>query len=394
MVRSILKASRSIRALFIARGISEIGNWCANIALPLYVYQVTGDASATALLVGCRSLPSLFSMSLVRCPKKFGIGQLQFLRLADLIRAALFLLYFPLNGKWEIMLITLAVASCRAIEIPCFYSVLRASTFDQRDEINNAFGFLQNLMMVVGPLVGGFLVAGIGIRAVLLFNSLTFIASYCLLGAVLISETGVPEEGIAPEGEVKTPKLFFDGRSLAVGFLLIDISSGVAFGSLNSLLPVIVQLEFKSSSLLYGLFQSSLTVGLLAGNLLYGFVIKGREHVKLYCLMTYLALGAYFAFGFLYSFGFSYVLLFAVGVGNSIQDVLLITSLQKLAKDGAESVRLFSIRESFQAFAVVFSTFLVSLCSNIELFPLLFTALSLISFMMVLVFHFRFLRRM
>lgn len=393
MIRPILKASRSVRALFIARGISDIGNWCANIALPLYVYQITGDVSATALLVGCRSLPSLFSMSLASLPNKIGIGQLQFMKMADLIRAALFLLYFPLNGKWEIMVITLAVSSCRAIEIPCFYSLLRAGTFDQRDEINNAFGFLQNLTMVVGPMIGGCLVAGLGIEIVLIFNSLTFIVSFSLLKLVSITEAGVHEKRPTFKGEDNTLKFLLDTRSLAVGFLLIDISSGMAFGSLNSLLPEIVQLEYRSSSLLYGVFQSSLTIGLLVGNCLYGVVAKGREHVRLYCFMTYFALGAYFAFGFLYSFGFSFVLLFAVGVGNSIQDVLLITSLQELAKDSAESVRLFSIRESLQAFAVIFSTFLVSLFTNVELFPLLFTVLSLLSFMMVLMFHFRYLRR-
>lgn len=57
---TVLRASRPIRVLYIARGISEIGNWCANIALPMLIYEVTHDVSATALMVCCRFAPSLF----------------------------------------------------------------------------------------------------------------------------------------------------------------------------------------------------------------------------------------------------------------------------------------------------------------------------------------------
>lgn len=45
---TVLRASRPVRVLYIARGISEIGNWCANIALPMLIYEVTHDVSATA----------------------------------------------------------------------------------------------------------------------------------------------------------------------------------------------------------------------------------------------------------------------------------------------------------------------------------------------------------
>lgn len=45
---TVLRASHPVRVLYIARGISEIGNWCANIALPMLIYEVTHDVSATA----------------------------------------------------------------------------------------------------------------------------------------------------------------------------------------------------------------------------------------------------------------------------------------------------------------------------------------------------------
>ena len=145
---------------------------------------------------------------------------------------------------------------------------------------------------------------------------------------------------------------------MAIGFLLIDISSGVAFGSLNSLLPAIAQLQFDSSSIQYGFLQSSLTIGLLFGNTIYGRLINGSDCIKSYCFVTYLALGAY------------------------------------LARDESESISLFSIRESLQSVAVVISTLLVSLFTSIAMFSILVTGLGVFSIMMVVVFQLNYLRKM
>lgn len=56
---TVLRASRPVRVLYIARGISEIGNWCANIALPMLIYEVTHDVSATALMVSSGAVSCL-----------------------------------------------------------------------------------------------------------------------------------------------------------------------------------------------------------------------------------------------------------------------------------------------------------------------------------------------
>lgn len=92
---TVLRASRPVRVLYIARGISEIGNWCANIALPMLIYEVTHDVSATALMVCCRFAPALFSVALAQLPQKMGIGTLQAHEIGRLnSRGIIRLLYF------------------------------------------------------------------------------------------------------------------------------------------------------------------------------------------------------------------------------------------------------------------------------------------------------------
>lgn len=92
---TVLRASRPVRVLYIARGISEIGNWCANIALPMLIYEVTHDVSATALMVCCRFAPSLFSVALAQLPQKMGIGTLAGHEIGRLnSRGIIHLLYF------------------------------------------------------------------------------------------------------------------------------------------------------------------------------------------------------------------------------------------------------------------------------------------------------------
>ena len=389
---TVLRASRPVRVLYIARVISEIGNWCANIALPMLIYEVTHDVSATALMVCCRFAPALFSVALAQLPQKMGIGTLQAMRLADLIRAGLFVCYIFVDSKWSMFAITCAVSLCRTVEMPCFYSLLRANTNSiNRDVINNSFGFLQNLMMVLGPVAGGFVVAQFGAEAVLALDALSFAASFWLLRDVPSVIEVNDKEGISKNEKNWTD---LNAKHLAIGFLLIDISSGVAFGSLNSLLPAIAQLQFDSSSIQYGFLQSSLTIGLLFGNTIYGRLISGSDCVKSYCFVTYLALGAYLAFGYRYASGISFIFLFIGGAGNAIQDVLLITSLQDLARDGSESMSLFSIRESLQPVAVVISSLLVSLVTSIAMFSILVTGLGVFSIMMVVVFQLNYLRKM
>lgn len=96
---TVLRASHPVRVLYIARGISEIGNWCANIALPMLIYEVTHDVSATALMVCCRFAPSLFSVSLAQLPQKMGIGTLQAMRLTEFARDYSFAIFLLIvNG--------------------------------------------------------------------------------------------------------------------------------------------------------------------------------------------------------------------------------------------------------------------------------------------------------
>lgn len=71
--------------------------------------------------------PALFSVALAQLPQKMGIGTLQAMRLADLIRAGLFVCYIFVDSKWSMFAITCAVSLCRTVEMPCFYSLLRAN---------------------------------------------------------------------------------------------------------------------------------------------------------------------------------------------------------------------------------------------------------------------------
>ena len=130
----------------------------------------------------------------------------------------------------------------------------------------------------------------------------------------------------------KTGSVFslFSAEALGNWFLLIDISSGVAFGLLNSLLlPAIAQLYFDSSSIQYGFLQSSLTIGLLFGNTIYGRLISGSDCVKSYCFVMHLALGAYSCLVIAMS-GISFIFLYRLVPETPFKMCFLITSLQDL----------------------------------------------------------------
>lgn len=321
------------------------------------------------------------------------------MRLADIARTLLFPLYLAVDGVATMCALTFVIGLCRSAEAPSLYTVIRANADEEiRARVNNAFGMLQSFMMVIGPVLGGALQALFGNVFVILFDASTFLVSFILLSALKDAESEV-EVGNELAGNGKGPQLEAalptPGRTLdflrcglpILSFLMIDVASGIAFGSLNSLIPIIAQLKFDSSSLLCGVLQSSLTVGLLLGNIVYGKMKPGFSGTREYCIASYFALGCFLALSFTYEAPVAIPLLLAVGAGNSVQDVLLITAIQDIAQSDDTSTRFFSIRESLQSIVVLASTGVVALASTAVSMGLLVMLLGIFSIILVATLH-------
>lgn len=221
---------RSLRHLWYARTVSELGNWAARIALSLYVFAESGSALAATVVTAVSVLPHL------------GIGQLlgtladrfphrRVMVTADLVRGVLYLVLagtdFPV--PW-----VLALAFLAGMGDPPFLAAYSAAlpqlAGDRYLVVQTLFTSTRQVMVLSGFGLGGLLVAASSPSIALALNGGSF-----FLGAAFLF--GVRSTRSAAAGE-RQPLVRPAVRALTTDRLVV-VSAGVV--TMGSLLGVAVE---------------------------------------------------------------------------------------------------------------------------------------------------------
>jgi hypothetical protein len=310
--------------LWSAELLSMIGSQIQRVAITWHVYELTGDPFKLGLLGLCRFVPVIL----------FGIigGVLadQGDRRRTLIQAQLGLLAFSVIlagltyagaiGLVAIYLLTILSATVEGVSNPTRQTIIplvvprvdfpAASTM-------NILAF--QMSMVVGPAIGGFIIAGAGVGTAYLIDALSFTA---VIAAVLKMRTRpprvtLPTSGFAAAAEGarflrRTPVLF---GVMAADFL------ATLFGACTTVMPIFAEdlLEVGPSGL--GLLLAAPAVGAVTVASILS-VSRLPDHAGLAVLVS---IGLYGAFigGFGLSRHFAVSLLLLAGSGAA--DVLSAT---------------------------------------------------------------------
>jgi hypothetical protein len=223
-------ADRSLRRLWYARTISELGNWAARIALSLHVFAESGSALAATAVTAVSVLPHL------------GIGQLlgtladrfphrTVMVSADLVRGALYLVLAAtdLPVPW-----ILALAFLAGMGDPPFVAAYSAAlpqlAGDRYLVVQTLFTSTRQVMVLSGFGLGGLLVAASSPSVALAVNG----ASFFLGAAFLI---GIRSTRSASEGE-RQPLIRPAVRALTSDRLIV-VSAGVV--TMGALLGIAVE---------------------------------------------------------------------------------------------------------------------------------------------------------
>lgn len=182
-VRGVLAIPDFLR-LMVAQLLSEMGDWAARLALSVLVWQGTGQASITALVVSISFLPALgpgqwLTSQSNRLPAR------TVLVLTDLARAALFLLLAQFPSTPLAMAVSFLTG---LLAVP--FNAQRAGILPEITGHERLVAgvkvsqILQDSAVIVGYLSGGALIALFHVRGALLFNALTFTVSAMVLAAL------------------------------------------------------------------------------------------------------------------------------------------------------------------------------------------------------------------
>ncbi|MBB5804067.1 MFS family permease [Saccharothrix ecbatanensis] len=259
----------AFRRLWIAGFVSEIGDWVLLVALPVYVYQLTGSTAATATTFVVGLLPSL-ALSPLAGVLADRWDRRKLMLLVSLAQAVTLL---PLlTGDLVLVNVVTAVqAGLAALFEPAKNALL--PTLVPRDQVpaaNGLVGLNSNLARLVGASLGGLVLGYTGLPGVVLVD----VVSFLLAAALLASGTADPAR------EVGKPawRAWLDGlreirgplRPMVAVVGLMAMSQGLFV----VLFVVFVSSELGGGAAEVGLLRGVQAVGGLLGGLLVGVLAR------------------------------------------------------------------------------------------------------------------------
>ncbi|MCG3140469.1 MAG: hypothetical protein HDKAJFGB_01535 [Anaerolineae bacterium] len=274
--------NRNIALLFAGHTISVAGDMVLYIALPFWVYQLTGSAMATGFMFAALTLPQLFFSPLAGVFTD-RVDRKRLMVFSDLLRAALMLGYFTVNTAdqvWIIYLLAFAESTVSQFFRPAVMAVVPMLT-DGEEELKRAnalLGASWALGQLAGPALGGILVTTAGPHGAALFDAITYLVS-----AALLVFMRVPARAhVAAKFEALNQALYQIGSELREGIrvVLARPALRVVFaalgilmlsqGIINVLLIVLVQEIWHVGATEFGWFVAAEGFGGLIGTALVG----------------------------------------------------------------------------------------------------------------------------
>ncbi len=178
--------NRNFRLLFSAQIISLLGSGVTTVGLALFAYQLTGGASATAVIGNALTLRILAFLLFSQPAGVIAdrISKKQILIAADLIRFALLALFPFITQVWQIYALIFTINAVTAFFTPTFESgVPEVVGSEEYVKALSLSRVATDVEAVAAPALAGLLVAVLGLRWVFWFDAFTYLISASLVAA-------------------------------------------------------------------------------------------------------------------------------------------------------------------------------------------------------------------
>lgn len=283
--------NRNVALIFSAHLISVAGDLVLFIALPFWIYQLTGSAMATGFMFAALTLPQLLLSPLAGV----FVDRLDRKRLmiaSDLIRAALVACYVLVNTAdqvWIIYLLAFAESAVSQFFRPSVTAVIPTlvSGEEELTRANAALGASYSAGKLIGPALGGLLVASLGPHGAALFDAVSYVLSAALLlvmhvpnrqnAAVKLNDARQAVSEIARE-LMHGVRVVWDRSVLRIVILSIGVLM-LSQGIINVLLVVMIQDIWHVGAQELGYIITAEGIGGIIGTLAVG-AIAARMSAK------------------------------------------------------------------------------------------------------------------
>ncbi len=316
--------SRDFRLWWIGQFISSTGSMMQLVAINWHVYSLTHSAFALGLVGFFQFLPYLvfglpagviadaYNRKLVNL-----VAQV-FLALLSLALATL--TFIHTITPVAIYVIVFLYTATFTFDLPSRYAF--TPQLVKEEHVTNAvslYVFLRQTAGMIGPAIGGFLIAFIGVGSIYLMNALSFVPIVLILLAITIPGNG----GVTAVSLASFTQAFhFVRRSTLVwSTMLLDFFSTI-FGEANTLLPIFAQDILHVGPQGLGILYSAFSIG----EVLAGSVVSHQKVPRHQGKILLAAVGFYgmciIIFGVSKLFFLSCLALLLAGVGDGISSLL------------------------------------------------------------------------
>jgi MFS family permease len=257
--------------------VSLLGTGMTRFALTIWAWQVTGEATALALVAffsfGPTVLLSPIAGALVdRWNRKL------VMMLSDLaagLSSIVILILFATDHLqiWHLYIAGAFAGAFEAFQFPAYSATV--STMlpkNQYTRANGMLGLTEPTSQIVAPLLAGILLTVLGLSGILIIDIITFSVAIGALLAVHIPQPTTSEAGRQGRGNLWQESVYgfryiFERPSL-LGLQLVFLAGNFVASGVYALVPALILARTGNNELILGTVQSMLGIGGVAGGVL------------------------------------------------------------------------------------------------------------------------------
>jgi MFS family permease len=330
-----LRESRDLRWLLGGQLVSLLGNQLTAVAIPYQVYVLT-NSSLDVGLVSLAQLIPLLICSLYGGTVIDATDRRKLLIRVELVMAlcsAGLGVNTDLGARlWPLFVLPAIASGLTGFDNPTRNAIVpRLVRTEQISTASAMVQVLNQIGVIVGPAMGGLLLAGAGADFVYWFDAVSFLAA--IGGAWAISPQPKSEGATRPGlRSIAEGFRFIRHRQGIQGAYLIDINAMV-FGMPRALFPAMAVTVFHGGATTVGFLYAAPGVGALVGALATGWVTRIRRQGLTVIVAVMVWGGAIVAFGFTSILALGLLFLAIAGWADVISAVLRNTIIQLSVPD-------------------------------------------------------------
>ncbi|WP_341527522.1 MFS transporter [Nostoc sp. UHCC 0302] len=273
--QSLLPAlkSRNYQLFFAGQGVSLIGTWMTQLATIWLVYKLTNSPLMLGVVGFTSQIPSFFLAPFG------GVFVDRFSRYRTLIGTqilamiqSLALAVLALTGViqvWHIIVLSLFQGFINALDAPARQAFV-PELVERREDLANAIAInstMVNGARLIGPAIGGLLIAKVGASYCFLIDGLSYIAVIAALLAMKIKPWKVSVDNSNPLQRVKEGFVYAFSFPPIRAILLLSALVSLMGQQNTTLVPIFAEDILKGGAETLGFLMAASGVGALAGGI-------------------------------------------------------------------------------------------------------------------------------